>query len=207
MNGQVYKRWDLLNYLIQKFGYKKYLEIGVQSGLCFTNVKCEYKVGVDPAENHVKFKMTSDDFFEQNQDTFDLVFIDGLHESPQVFKDILNSLEVLTPNGTIVCHDMLPATELAQRVPRESSIWNGDCYKAFVQLRASRPDLAMCTVNSDHGLGVIMKGEQSLIDIEGIELDWSSFCRNQEEWMNKMTYQEFYALCDQIEKLRNEEVL
>lgn len=206
MTGQLYKRWDLLNYLIQKFGYKKYLEIGVQSGLCFTNVKCEYKVGVDPAENHVKFKMTSDDFFEQNQDTFDLVFIDGLHESPQVFKDILNSLKVLTPNGTIVCHDMLPATELAQRVPRASQIWNGDCYKAFVQLRASRPDLAMCTIDSDHGLGIVMNGEQELIDIEGVEIDWENFCKHRNEWMNVMTYQEFYALCDNIEEIRRNEV-
>lgn len=200
MSEQVYKRWDLINYLIRKFGYKRYLEIGVQSGMCFDYVKCDYKVGVDPNENHVKFKMTSDDFFEQNQDTFDIVFIDGLHEAPQVFKDIVNALEVLTPNGIIVCHDMLPATEAAQAVPRIQQIWNGDCFKAFVQLRASRPDLAMCTINSDHGLGVIMKGEQELIDIEGVELNWSSFCKNREEWMNTMTYQEFYALCDQIEK-------
>ena len=200
MSEQVYKRWDLINYLIRKFEYKRYLEIGVQSGMCFDYVKCDYKVGVDPNENHVKFKMTSDDFFEQNQDTFDIVFIDGLHEAPQVFKDIVNALEVLTPNGIIVCHDMLPATELAQRVPRESSIWNGDCFRAFVQLRASRPDLAMCTINSEHGLGVIMNGEQELIDIEGIELNWSSFCKNREEWMNTMTYQEFYALCDTIQK-------
>lgn len=206
MNG-VYQRWDLLNYLVQKFGYKKYLEIGVQSATCFNYVKCDYKVGVDPNENHVKFKMTSDEFFRQNEETFDLVFIDGLHESPQVFKDIINSLEALTPNGTIVCHDMLPATELAQRVPRASDIWNGNCWQAFVQLRASRPDLAMCTVNADHGLGVIMRGEQELIDIEGVELNWSTFSRNQEEWMNKMPYQDFYQLCDQIEKLRNEEVL
>lgn len=202
MGEQLYKRWDLLNYLIRKFNYKSYLEIGVQSGMCFEYVKCDYKVGVDPNENHVKFKITSDDFFAQNNEKFDLVFIDGLHEAPQVFKDIVNSLEILNEGGTIVCHDMLPATEEAQAVPRRQSIWNGDCWAAFVQLRASRTDLAMCTINADHGLGVIMKGEQELIDIEGIELNWSSHCKNREVWMNTMTYQEFYNLCDQIEKIK-----
>jgi predicted O-methyltransferase YrrM len=138
--------------------------------------------------------MTSDDFFKQNTETFDLVFIDGLHEAPQVYKDIVNALEVLNEGGIIVCHDMLPATELAQRVPRESQIWNGDCFKAFVQLRGSRPDLAMCTLEADHGLGVIMKGEQDTIDIEGVELNWENFCKNQKEWMNSMSVTEFYSL-------------
>lgn len=203
MNGQVYKRWDLLNYLIRKFNYQSYLEIGVQSGMCFEKIQAKYKVGVDPNEKHVKFNMTSDDFFAQNQEKFDLIFIDGLHEAPQVFKDIVNSVDALNEGGTIVCHDMLPANEDAQKVPRITKIWNGNCWQAFVQLRASRTDLAMCTVNSDHGLGVIMKGEQDLINIDDIELDWHSFGKHREEWMNIVSYQEFYGLCDTIEKFRD----
>ena len=81
MTGQPYKRWDLLNYLIRKFEYKKYLEIGVQSGLCFENVRCEHKVGVDPNENHVKFKTTSDEFFKQNTENSILDLVNSMSNS------------------------------------------------------------------------------------------------------------------------------
>lgn len=191
-----HNRWDVLNYLIRRFEFKKYLEIGVQSGYCFDQVKCDYKVGVDPdPTSQSTLKMTSDDFFKSElSEKFDIVFVDGLHEAPQVYKDIVNALSVLNEGGIIVCHDMLPATKEAQQVPRIQSIWNGNCWEAFVQLRASRSDLAMCTLQADHGLGVIMFGEQDLIDLSGVELNWENFCKHQSEWMNTMTVPEFYAL-------------
>lgn len=199
--SQTYKRWDLLNYLIQIFGYKKYLEIGVQSGLCFNYVKCDYKVGVDPdTTSKATIHKTSDDFFKENTEKFDIVFVDGLHEAPQVYKDIVNSLEVINEGGIIVCHDMMPMSYEAQAVPRMQSIWNGNCWEAFVQLRASREDLAMCTIDSDHGLGVIMKGEQELLDLKGSEIDWKGYVANRNEWMNVMSYSDFYTICDSIKK-------
>lgn len=198
-------RMDVLNFLIEKFGYKNYLEIGVQSGACFITVKAPLKVGVDPnPTSQATLKMTSDDFFAQNRSKgkdkqmFDLIFIDGLHEAPQVYRDIINALEVLNDGGTIVCHDMLPSTEERQMVPRMQAIWNGDCWKAFVQLRASREDLAMATIESDEGLGIIMVGEQELINIENIELNWKSFCENSRVWMNPISVQEFQSICDSI---------
>lgn len=47
----------------------------------------------------------------QTKQKFDLVFIDGLHHSDQVLKDINNSLSFLEPNGVIMCHDILPSSE------------------------------------------------------------------------------------------------
>ena len=66
--------------------------------------------------------MTSDEFFEQNKEKFDIVFIDGLHHSEQVYKDILNSLNILNEDGTIICHDMNPTEEFRQIVPRKLAI-------------------------------------------------------------------------------------
>ena len=42
-----------------------------------------YKISVDPEKNseHLTHEMTSDEFFEQNTDKFDVIFIDGLHHS------------------------------------------------------------------------------------------------------------------------------
>jgi hypothetical protein len=93
---------------------------------------------------------------------------------------------------------MLPMTEIAQKVPREISIWNGNCWVAFVQLRATRSDLAMCTIDEDHGLGIITKGHQNTIDVYEEDINWENFCKNRTEWMNTMTHQEFYSICDCI---------
>jgi predicted O-methyltransferase YrrM len=111
------KRTDVINYLISKYGYKKYLEIGVRKASDnFNKIKCETRVGVDPKPRGVcTHKMTSDDFFLQNKKMFDIVFIDGLHIEEQVEKDIKNSLAILAANGTIVVHDCNPPTEWHQR--------------------------------------------------------------------------------------------
>ena len=44
---------DIMNYLINSYNYKSYLEIGIQNGYTFTAVKCEYKIGVDIEKKRV----------------------------------------------------------------------------------------------------------------------------------------------------------
>ena len=134
------KRWDIINIAIEKYGYKDYLEIGLDSGICRDSVNVDNKTTVDPSTVCVKptHNMTSDAFFLQNKDKFDVIFIDGLHEAQQVYKDILNSLDVLKDGGMIFCHDMLPNSEAVQAVPRISALWTGDCWKALFRLK-SRP--------------------------------------------------------------------
>ena len=70
--------------------------------------------------------LTSDEFFEQNTEVFDVIFIDGLHLSEQVYRDITNSLSCLSENGYIICHDMNPMEEIIQRYPQPiaNSAWN-----------------------------------------------------------------------------------
>ena len=70
------KRTDVINNIIKKNNYKKYLEIGV---FCardnFDKIKIEYKVGVDPGiggRTDATFTMTSDEFFELTNDKFDI---------------------------------------------------------------------------------------------------------------------------------------
>lgn len=53
----------------------------------------------------VKFKGTSDEFFKQNQDTFDFIYVDGDHTSYGVIKDAVNSYEVLNEDGIIAFDD------------------------------------------------------------------------------------------------------
>ncbi len=102
------RRWQVLNHLIAGFGYSSYLEIGVAGGAAFRRISVETKIGVDPALRLWSLlrgdvvKTTSDRFFRSNRRTFDLVFVDGLHEAHQVSKDIENALLVLNAGGTVV---------------------------------------------------------------------------------------------------------
>ena len=51
------------------------------------------------------FKGTSDKFFKNNSQKFDVIYIDGWHEANQVYKDINNSWDYLNVNGIIICDD------------------------------------------------------------------------------------------------------
>lgn len=157
-------RTDIIQFLIDTFGYTRYLEIGVYDRAHnFDLIQCKYKSGVDPKEIPGIYTMTSDKFFEQNQEVFDIVFIDGLHEREQVVRDVKNSLACLSENGTIVMHDCNPSTEEMQRVPRIQPEWTGDTWKAFVELRTLK-GIEQYVVDTDYGCGIIRFGSQVPFD-------------------------------------------
>jgi hypothetical protein len=160
-------RYDIINYLIRKYGYTKYLEIGVEDGESLSQVNCPSITSVDPNANiNVTHRMTSDQFFSTmsssaTASSFDIIFIDGLHVADQVERDITNSLRHLSPNGTIVVHDVNPPSEWHQRDYAEAlkngcRQWNGTVWKAFLTFRA-RKDLLTYTINTDWGCGIIQR--------------------------------------------------
>lgn len=172
-------RTDIIKTLLKKNGYKSYLEIGVntpaQPGFNFTSIDAEIKHGVDPAVD-TTFKMTSDDFFKDNVTMkYDLVFVDGLHIFGQAYRDIVNSLNCLSENGTIVVHDTNPQEEVTQRPVRASNVWHGDVWRAILKLRMERSDIQIYTVDTDEGCAVITKGHQELFVPPAGSGDISSF--------------------------------
>lgn len=190
-------RTDIINHLIQKIDAKTYLEIGVREPEGnFNKIICENKVAVDPVPlGSGIIALTSDAFFKQNKDTFDIIFIDGLHVAEQVERDIINSLAVLNPGGYIICHDMNPTEELMQRVPIETmGAWTGNCWKAWVKLRAERKDLTMFVLDTDFGVGVIAEGKQDLVSLDGLELTYSNLDINRSKWLNLVTPNKLYEL-------------
>mgnify|MGYP000164782128 CR=1 FL=1 len=158
---QDYFRWDLIDYLIKKNNYLNYLEIGCDDDQLFSKVKIKNKIGVDPVSGG-NVRKNSDDFFLENKVKFDLVFIDGLHIYEQVKKDIINSLKCLNENGIILVHDCMPDSLSKQAVPRYKMKWNGDVWKAIVDLR-QREDLDIFTCEIDQGIGIITKRKNSSI--------------------------------------------
>ena len=156
-------RWDILNAVAAMIHARTYLEIGVGDGTCLRRVTVPTKVGVDPhpapaaleACTYVS-RRTSDDFFKNESGwQFDLVFIDGLHEAHQVYRDVQNARRVLAPNGVILLHDCYPSSEVMQRVPNQGGNWTGDVWKAVARLRSEDGQLVR-VVNADYGVGIVV---------------------------------------------------
>ena len=185
-------RTEIIQHYIDKIKSVSYLEIGVQNGQNFNKIVCAKKVGVDPDKNSkATINFTSDDFFKNNKDQkFDVIFLDGLHHSMQLLKDINNALNCLADGGYIVCHDINPKGFDEQLVPRETRHWNGDCWIAWTILRATRNDLSMFVVNTDEGCGVIRKGNQETIDID-CNLTYEKFRNRKTYWLNLIDISEF----------------
>jgi hypothetical protein len=187
-------RTDIINHFIEKKGYGSYLEIGVQRGENFRGVHCGNKTGVDPnADSAATVNVTSDRFFETNTQKFDIIFVDGLHHAIQTFKDISNALLCLSDGGVVVCHDMNPRDLKSQKVPRIQAFWNGDCWFAWVWLRATRPDLEMIVLDTDCGCGIIRKGGQVPLDV-GANITFQNLAKNREKWLNLRPAADLYAL-------------
>jgi hypothetical protein len=192
--------------LIDRFGYSRYLEIGIRNpNDNFNRIKATTKDGVDP-KGKCNYPMTSDAFFEQldKEKRYDIVFIDGLHEAYQVTKDIFNAAAHLAPNGTIVMHDCNPPDEWHQRPVSEykfSQPWNGTCWKSYAHHRLHNPRMAMWCVDTDWGVGVIRKGSQTCfdvsLDVKGMraeELPYSLLEENRQDLLNLVAPAEFVSL-------------
>ena len=188
----------LLNYFINKYQYKTYLEIGCAKNECFDKIKIEHKFGCDPASGGTH-RMTSDEFFEQNKMTFDLVLVDGLHWCEQVLKDVNNSLNVLNENGLIVLHDCNPTSEDIGAYPyRGTYSWTGDCWKALVHLR-QRDDLDIATGDFDWGCGVVKRRtntDRLTLDREYNTLTYQDLEDNRHQWLRLKTFPEILRWLD-----------
>ena len=164
---QTSSRFDIINKIIKNKKFKSYLEIGCQNDVNFSRIIIDNKIGVDPQSGGTH-RMTSDEFFIQNKDTFDLIFIDGLHIYEQVIKDIDNSLKVLKENGIILIHDCLPAKIWHQTIPQTHTSWNGDVWKSIVNLR-TREEIDTYTIKADQGLGLVLKRKNKDILVHNIQ--------------------------------------
>ena len=178
------KRTKIIQDLIDANGYQSYLEIGLGDGHNFRSVKCNFKVGVDPEYNYNGglsksiINEKSDQYFKRPTSTFDIIFIDGLHHSDQVERDIVNSYKVLNKGGIILIHDCIPWEEKISRVPRETITWTGNVFQA------------VCGFYKKYGQKIKMQYFDERTGIIGI---WKTGKYKVELGFNKpeLTYEEF----------------
>jgi predicted O-methyltransferase YrrM len=141
--------------------------------------------------------MSSDNFFKNNQDKFDLIFIDGLHQYEQVKRDVYNSLKFLNDNGVILLHDCMPSSFMRQAPKRSSNIWNGDVWKNIVEFR-TLDQIDTYTIYADHGIGLILKRKNRnklLLKIESFDkLKFQDYYKNYKLFLNIVNFKDLNQL-------------
>jgi hypothetical protein len=158
-----------------------YLEIGSQnSDNNFNKITAPVKISVDPdPKAKAMHEGTSDDFFHfYDGPKFDVIFIDGLHHSYQVEKDVINAMGNLHPAGFIVLHDCNPIEEWQQLVPRQHKEWYGDVWRTFVGFRLKYPDVTSFCMDFDCGCGVIKYTDQKIEPGFITDMPWAEFDKN-----------------------------
>jgi hypothetical protein len=211
------RRWDIINFLLTKTDNKNYLEIGTRNpDDNFKKINANYKISVDPCfefeTDQIDFKLTSDDFFKQynkidriRDKKWDVIFIDGLHLADQVYRDIINSLNVLSNNGYIILHDCNPPSEYHARENYldystvAGGYWNGTVWKAFVKARSISGLYSVC-VDTDWGVGILTRNpNKHFKDIKKGELnnefyEYSVFDKERVNVLNLIGIDKFYEI-------------
>jgi hypothetical protein len=143
-------------------------------------------VGVDPIKGGTH-RMSSDDFFLNNKQKFDVIFIDGFHTYHQVKKDTINACKFANKTSTIISHDFLPQSWFTA-VPNDYKVldfkWNGDCWKFAFELL--HKGINFYIVKIDEGIMVIdspdsiekIQEMESTIDSYYFELQFSYLYNN-----------------------------
>jgi len=189
-------RQYIIQEIINKKKYNSYLEIGCFKDELFNNIMCNKKVGVDPASGGT-IRKTSDQFFKDNKESFDCIFIDGLHYYSQVKKDIQNSLKILNPDGIILLHDCLPNNYFEQAIPRCQYTWNGDVWRAIVESRTNEK-IDTYTCYSDFGIGVIFnRKNRNILDIskkDYSKINFEDYFNNYKKFMNLIEYDDLMKI-------------
>lgn len=183
-------RWDIIQYLIQHYKYTTYLEIGCAGDEVFNRTKdsVALAIGVDPSKGGTH-RMSSDEFFKNNIETFDVIFIDGDHNAKQAIIDVHNALAILNEGGTIVLHDCNPRVELRQ-IPHDNPnhTYNGDVWKVALSLRL-RSDLEIVIIDVDHGMGVVRRRP----NLHPLPAEFAERLRAAENVLEAFTYQDLDA--------------
>ena len=161
-NKILFNRVSFITAVTQKFSDCRYLEIGCDDNICFNSIPVINKIGVDP-DRGGNIKDTSDNFFKNNKNRFDVIFIDGLHIYEQCRRDVINALKVLDKNGYIFLHDMTPRNWAEENVPRlKNTLCTGDIWKVAIELSKTK-GIDFFVINADMGVGVLRKKEENIV--------------------------------------------
>lgn len=208
------RRSDRLNQLATINQSSKYLEIGVSKGVTFNAINIKNKVAVDPkfkfktkeyaTENIVFLEISSDEFFKnyaKGFESFDLIYIDGLHTFEQTFRDFCASVSLAHSQTIWLIDDTCPGSYAQaqssvqnyaklRRFSQEKDVsWMGDVFKVVTAIHDFFPQFSFATF-PDHGQTVVWN--QWRADFEPL---WNSL-----ETISRLEYLDFVELQETLFK-------
>lgn len=203
-------RSQVIQPILDLYDNCRYLEIGVNAGETFNALKCAHKTAVEPkflfdykalATDRVRFfEKFSDEFFRDDvaaNETYDVVFLDGLHQFEQTTRDLLNTLSHVDENSIIIVDDVIPSDypaslfdpsdmiEMRRRANDPGGNWMGDVFKLVFFIRSFLPQWSYSTVAENHGQLVMWREPRNApsmrvrdvvaLEYRDIALDTSAF--------------------------------
>lgn len=149
---------NIIKEIVKNTSCNNYLELGIYDGLNISEIAPFVKraVGVDFLDkreyfNYEFIQSSTDDFFINNNEIYDIIFIDADHNVDSVKKDLENSLKILNKHGIIFLHDTHP---------KESYLLDpgycNNCYQIINYIKEYHPELELINLPiSEAGLTIV----------------------------------------------------
>lgn len=164
--------------ILNASNFDSYLELGIGYGVCLRHISAAcpgarvtavdvrplpgYDKGIPANRIDWRIGVTTDEFFDKNEDRFDAVFIDADHSSKQVRIDFDNAVKCLNPDGIIFLHDTYPPN-VEFTVPNRCS----DSFKVYLDLSANHQLFEVVNLPTFCGLTIVrpLDPERKLLTI------------------------------------------
>jgi predicted O-methyltransferase YrrM len=155
--------YEVILSIIKTTTCQKYLELGLYHGDLISKVSNIVKKadGVDLIDNRKYFNFnfiqkSTDDFFKENNETYDIIFIDADHCFESVKKDFENSLKILSKHGIILIHDTDPMFKYLL-----APGYCNDSFKMCNYIKENHPELNFINLPiSEAGLMIVNKSAE-----------------------------------------------
>ena len=155
--------------ILKKVNCQKYLELGIYKGsiISVASKFVNKTVGVDIIDhigsnkNFDFINSTTDDFFNENKENFDVIFIDADHKYESCVKDFENSLKILNYNGFIFIHDTDPISNKYTDFG-----YCGDSYKINKYIYENHQELDIITLPlTEAGLTIVKRKNENRFNL------------------------------------------
>jgi hypothetical protein len=210
VNG--FNKEDIINYLINSFYYKSYLEIStVTSGFVYDKIiNIEKHLFLYQTEYHENINIRED--ITENitiiknltlLEKYDIIFVDPYHTFEQSYDDICLAFKLLNDNGIIVIHDCYPKYKELAKKQYKYGPWCGETYKALINFNYKNNMVQTYVVDCDFGCGIILKNKSRLFpyllkDIIVDNIDYEYFILNTNKLLDIITVGEFLNIIDNM---------
>lgn len=162
--AETFDHVSFLTFMAKNIKPENYLELGVRCGKIFFSVAqfCKKAIGVDISscnfelQENMNFIQNSTDVFFENlneEEMFDMVFIDADHSHEQSLKDFLNVKNHVIEDGFIFFHDTYPYDSYMF-----SPNLSGDCYKTALYIKQNlSSEFEILTLPFNPGVTIVKK--------------------------------------------------